>query len=152
VTEQYNPYSPPKARVDGGDEPRELNVAGKGRRFGTFLIDYLISSVFVFVVTFVLALTLGESAITALEGVPGLLVGLPLMFAYYVGFESLWGRTPGKFVCGTIVVTDEGGTPTFRTIAVRTLCRFIPFEPFSFFGDRGWHDKFSKTQVVMVRA
>jgi hypothetical protein len=34
-------------------------------------------------------------------------------------------------------------------IFLRTLCRFIPFEPISFLGGAGgWHDRFSSTFVV----
>jgi hypothetical protein len=31
---------------------------------------------------------------------------------------------------------------------IRTICRFIPFEAFSFFGQKGWHDSISGTNVV----
>ena len=47
---------------------------------------------------------------------------------------------------------DENGTkPRFGQVIGRTLCRFVPFEAFSFFGERGWHDKIPKTRVVMAR-
>jgi hypothetical protein len=48
-------------------------------------------------------------------------------------------------------VTLDGSKPGLRTILLRTLCRFIPFEPFSFFGERGWHDGLSDTLVVSTR-
>ncbi len=69
---------------------------------------------------------------------------------YYVGCEYLFERTPAKFLTRTKVVTVYGLKPSFMTIVGRTLCRFIPFEQFSFFGDDpiGWHDKFSNTRVV----
>ena len=68
-------------------------------------------------------------------------------------FEAVFQRSPGKFLTGTKVVNESGGKPTFGQILGRSLCRFIPFEAFSFlFGDSsrvvGWHDKFSGTLVV----
>jgi hypothetical protein len=40
--------------------------------------------------------------------------------------------------------------PPFGTMVLRSLCRLIPFEPFSFLGSdaRGWHDSITKTRVV----
>jgi uncharacterized RDD family membrane protein YckC len=43
----------------------------------------------------------------------------------------------------------DGSKPNVYTIIKRTLCRFIPFEIFTFLGSkRGWHDVFSNTYVV----
>lgn len=69
---------------------------------------------------------------------------------YYVSFETLFGRTVGKFVTQTIVVDENGEPANHQTILIRTLCRLIPFYEFSFFGipTRGWHDSISKTFVV----
>ena len=37
----------------------------------------------------------------------------------------------------------------FSECALRSICRFIPFNGLSFLGsNRGWHDRFSKTMVV----
>lgn len=80
------------------------------------------------------------------------LLGLAITVLYYFGFESALGRTPGKLVTGTKVVDENGNKPTLKMIFVRTLCRFIPFEAFSFLGSNtGWHDTISKTRVVKVR-
>ena len=70
---------------------------------------------------------------------------------YYCFFEGIWGRTPGKFLIGTKVVDEEGDPPSFGQIVGRSACRLIPFEPFSFFGARGWHDSISHTYVVRTR-
>ena len=69
---------------------------------------------------------------------------------YYVSFETLFGRTVGKFVTQTIVVDENGEPANHQTILIRSLCRLIPFYEFSFFGipTRGWHDSISKTFVV----
>jgi uncharacterized RDD family membrane protein YckC len=48
--------------------------------------------------------------------------------------EASTGKTVGKYVTGTQVLTEDGEQPSVGTIFIRTLCRIIPFEPFSFFG------------------
>lgn len=75
------------------------------------------------------------------------------MLFYYVFFESLTGRTPGKLLTGTRVVDEQGQKPSFGQILGRSLARMLPFEPLSFFGaeNRGWHDSLSKTYVVKSR-
>ena len=80
-------------------------------------------------------------------------VGIAVALAYYAGCEILFQRTLAKFLTGTIVVTVDGGRPTAWQMVGRTLCRFIPFEAFSFLGDPcvGWHDSIPKTRVVNAR-
>jgi len=69
---------------------------------------------------------------------------------YYVIFEYSTGRSVAKFITKTKVVNMQGEQPGFKTIFIRTLCRFIPFEAFSFLGESktGWHDTLSKTRVI----
>lgn len=69
---------------------------------------------------------------------------------YYLLLEGLFKITIGKCITNTIVVNDSGERPSFITMAGRTLCRFIPFDAFSFLGadSRGWHDSMSGTYVV----
>ncbi len=78
---------------------------------------------------------------------------LALIMLYYLLFEFSIGRTPGKLVTGTKVVTENNEKPSLAQIAGRTLSRFVPFEPFSFLSDtnRGWHDRWSKTYVKKCR-
>jgi uncharacterized RDD family membrane protein YckC len=69
---------------------------------------------------------------------------------YYNVFEALTARTLGKYITKTIVVDENGEKTNHETILIRTLCRLIPFNAFSFLGisGRGWHDTISKTYVV----
>jgi uncharacterized RDD family membrane protein YckC len=78
-----------------------------------------------------------------------LLFGI-IAFFYYVIFEYFTGKTIGKFIIKTRVLTDGGQKPTLKTIIVRTLCRFIPFEMISCINVRahGWHNTLSKTIVL----
>ncbi len=91
-------------------------------------------------------LTLTESELTSF------LISLLFYFVMYFILEATKQRTLGKYISKTMVVLEDGSKPSANTIAIRTLCRFIPFEPFSFLGGnaRGWHDTLSKTYVVDV--
>lgn len=71
-----------------------------------------------------------------------------LYFLYYILFEFLFGISPAKILTGSRVVSFDDSKLSFGQIMIRTLCRRIPFEVFSFFGAEGWHDKLSKTRVV----
>jgi uncharacterized RDD family membrane protein YckC len=81
-----------------------------------------------------------------------MLLGLLTVLFYYIGMESLFGKTFGKFITRTRVVNSAGGPPSFGQVVGRSLARFIPFEAFSFFGGKGhpvgWHDSLSNTRVV----
>jgi uncharacterized RDD family membrane protein YckC len=75
-----------------------------------------------------------------------------LFVAYYVFAEALLGRTPAKLITRTRVITLTGEKSGFTRVLGRTLARLVPFEPFSFlFADRGWHDRWSGTRVVLER-
>ncbi|MEI6296991.1 MAG: RDD family protein [bacterium] len=77
--------------------------------------------------------------------------GVVLLFFYYLFFESLFQKSPSKFITRTKVVTFEGKKPNFSTIVTRTISRVIPLDALSFLDNYfpvGWHDKFSKTIVV----
>ena len=82
--------------------------------------------------------------------------GVYLSFAmfYYLVLEGLFGRSFGKFITGSVVVTENGVKPSFSLICVRTLCRLIPFDALSFLGKSGriWHDSLSNTYVVEKKA
>jgi uncharacterized RDD family membrane protein YckC len=71
-------------------------------------------------------------------------------FLYYFLTETYFSRTFAKYFTKTIVVTKDGSRPNKRTISIRTLSRFIPFEFLTFLGanTRGLHDLFSDTYVV----
>lgn len=149
MSEEQNPYLPPATDVAVGDGRGSATDASKLRRFGTFAVDYVLFMVCGGVFGFSIALVFGESGVAAIKAVPEFLLGVPIFIGYYLFFEGLWSRTPGKFVFVTVVVNDDLNKPSFLQIVKRTFCRFIPFEPFSFFGARGWHDSISKTRVIL---
>jgi len=152
MTQDSNPYRPPLADVELAPEPVEGRpVAGKGRRFGTLLLDYVGFYILSLFVGIVLGIVFGQGALQYLQGGWAYLFGVVIVSAYYLFFEGLWSRTPGKWILGTVVTDMAGGTPTFGAIVKRTLARIVPFEAFTFFGERGFHDRASKTKVVYLR-
>lgn len=128
----------------------EYEDPDNGTRFLGYLIDFACSMALVFIVAFVLgAMRMGY----LLDKPADTLVTYFLMIVYYCIFESVTGRTIGKFATGTKVIDSTGETPTLSRVIGRTFCRFIPFDALSFFGGGpgGWHDTISKTRVVKVK-
>lgn len=127
-----------------------LVQAGWGRRLVNLLVDYLA----IFAVFFGLGVTLAllgqADALDKLEDdLLSRVLFIVVSLVYYTLMEGLFGRTFGKMLTGTRVVTDEGTHPSFGTIVKRSLWRFVPFDALSFLGDAyGWHDSRSDTQVV----
>ena len=76
---------------------------------------------------------------------------LPVYLIYYVAMEGILGRTVGKYLTNSSVVDADGYRPSFIQILIRSISRLIPLEALSFLaGDAvGWHDKLSKTRVVI---
>ena len=75
-------------------------------------------------------------------------MGYPIFFLYYALSEGLGGTTLGKLICGYTVIDEQANKISFGKAMLRTICRYIPFEQFSCFAERGWHDTLSKTYVV----
>lgn len=151
MADNSNPYQAPSSQLAEPAATELGEIAGKGRRFGTFVVDYFGCTFSGAFLGALIGLTLGEQGVTLLDGSGGFVLGLLVFVAYYIFFEGLWARTPGKLLFGTKVVTVNGERPDFRQIVKRSFCRLIPFEAFSFFGELGWHDRISETRVVLAR-
>ncbi len=133
--------------------------ASREKRFGTYILDiigYYILAVLIGVGIGLLA-SIGIEAplnyLTDLDSLENLVLTLIIYFTYYILFETLLHRTLGKFITQTKVVMEDGSKPGVLDIILRTLCRLIPFEFFSFLGEkgRGWHDSMSNTYVVDIK-
>lgn len=152
MNNEFNPYSAPESAVIDAADNRPREVAGKWLRFGTFVIDYICFVVFGALLGLIVGLLFGPAGMQAMRKIPNMVLGSLMLLTFYCFFEGIWARTPGKLAFGTAVVNLQGEKPSFPQIIGRTLCRFIPFEAFSFLGDGdGWHDSIPKTQVVRVR-
>ena len=149
----HNPYQPPVAEAAGPlvDRGPRLYPASTGQRLINVAIDYVGVMVLSAIVGVVMMLAFGENAI---DEVPDFVFGFGVIGSYYMLFEGLMGRTPGKLVTRTRVVSADGKRLSFGRIFVRTVCRFVPFEGFSVFSSNGemWHDTWSRTVVMTTRA
>jgi uncharacterized RDD family membrane protein YckC len=137
-----SPYAPPRSDTYVPEPVDALLVdASQGTRFANFFLDGFGRTFFAIAAMMPFALLKLETL-----GMVALFLSLP---GYYFVFEATLGRTPAKFLTGTRVVSMDGSRPSTGQILGRSLARFVPFEPFSFFGSsRGWHDSWSRTRVV----
>jgi uncharacterized RDD family membrane protein YckC len=133
-----------------------LNTATQGQRFINYLIDsiaYLFIALLMgFIIGFVMGmLNVGDYLDHPSADLYAQLLSYVLMFFFYFLWENHTQKTPGKYVTKTRTVTKDGLRPDTRTILIRTLCRFIPFDNLSFLIGKnpiGWHDRLSKTIVI----
>lgn len=152
-----NPYQSPTANVSDAREAlaKGYPVAGKMRRFINFVIDmFCFYALMLFVGVFIV-LVFGEDRLNALfDGVYGIAFSVACYFAYYTLLEGTFSFTIGKLLTGTRVVATVEGKSRYTQALMRTLCRHIPFEPFSLLASDenvAWHDSLAKTKVVFIR-
>ena len=132
------------------------------------LLEWIIDIIVFYAFTFVGAIVYYMANPSQLDAADDLgsnvatLIGMGIWMLYYFICEAFCnGRTLGKWITGLKVVDIDGNKPSIGKIALRTLCRLIPFDYFSFFGtdkwsseeslDGFWHDSLSKTYVVRVK-
>ena len=132
-------------------------LASKGERFLNYIIDLLVLYVIVLCIgqtIFIIAdITMSYGLADWVESMNSFeqsVFAILIVFFYYGLTEMYFSRSIAKYFTKTMVVRKDGSRPNSKTIIMRTLCRLIPFEPFSFSGNtsRGWHDMFSDTYVV----
>lgn len=125
-------------------------VASTTKRLLNFFLDWGFMCLFAFVVG-LFAELFGLWSI--LENWGDTVFGIMIMATYYITFEGIFNKSVAKFITRTKVVRMDGSKPSFGTILLRTVCRFIPFEILSFFGSNpiGWHDRLSGTIVINIK-
>ena len=138
----------------------EINdkMASQGKRFLNYLLDLVFIVIFILVFYFILGIILALVAPSTLSNMEEgnkllqYLVSFIVSMIYYTSFEAVTGKSIAKYITKTKVVTEIGEKPNFKMIAIRSLCRFIPLEAFSFlFNDgSGWHDTISSTKVINI--
>ena len=156
--EHYSEDTELKAKQEAEQVGKDilLNTASLSKRLANYLLDIVFYYISVFLFGIFLGIALAIVSPHALSYYSGehklmnYVLAAIIMFLYYVILESTTGRSIAKFITKTKVVDERGEKPDFKTIVIRTLCRFIPFEAFSFlFAEpSGWHDTFSKTKVI----
>ncbi len=138
-------------------------LASKSKRFANLIIDrilfYLLFVVFGVVLMLIATLIGSEGILQFLDSLETMnsltdtLITWLFFVIFYFVFESTTQRTIGKLITQTKVVLENGKKPAADIIIIRSLCRIIPFEQFSFLGDipKGWHDTMSKSYVVDIK-
>lgn len=136
-------------------------------RFAEYFIDFIIFRIIFTIVRIIFVVCTGEdipeTVLSDGESLPMLeaLIASGIFFFYYIFFEARYGATPGKKICRTKVVDENGDKPSLNAVVGRTFCRCIPFEFISFFftdkdenGNmtRMWHDTIPHTRVVRTNA
>lgn len=158
--DSFNEDTELKSKLDSNSFEKE--ILGKTASQGKRLANHLIDSVFFFIFYFIFGAILGillaifsQSSLSIFEQDNILIDYLVFFIAgmiYYTILEASTGKTIAKFITKTKVINENGDRPDFGSIFIRSLCRFIPFETFSFLGsdNSGWHDKISKTRVIEI--
>ena len=116
-------------------------------RFVHFIIDTIVW----FILAFILASILDILFNTSEEFV--MLIGYLILFVTFIGYyyimEVRFQKTVAKFITKTKVVTNNGSKPSKSDILIRTFCRFVPLDHFSYlFTRNGFHDRFSSTRII----
>ncbi|MCB9202917.1 MAG: RDD family protein [Flavobacteriales bacterium] len=144
--------------------------ASKGKRFLNYIIDYVSVYLVIFIVGFIIAIIgYGFAELTgnyelslkidnffdSLDNVNPLLDRI-LTATFYIIYIFLVeyltkGRSLGKLITGTMVVTTDAEIPSATTFLKRNVMRLIPFDQLSFLRINGWHDSLSNTRVVDKR-
>lgn len=134
----------------------EQNKASLGKRFTNYIIDIIFVTIIAGIIGFFYGMFIGYFRGSDIDIVPNgsffiRFLAYLMVFLYYTVFEASFGKTFGKMITNTKVVsTVNGEKPTFGTAMLRSIIRYVPFEVLSFFGksNTGWHDRWSNTIVV----
>lgn len=134
-----------------GENHIERQVASKGARFGNAIVDGLTSGLLAGALSNYIVM--GEFSIIVEphgDELNATLIQYLIITAYYIIMEASLGKTLGKYVTGTRVVNHQGDNASIGQIIGRSFARLIPFDAFSFLGEKGigWHDSLPKTYVI----
>jgi len=51
------------------------------------------------------------------------------LLGYFILFEALISRTPGKVLMGLVILQKDGGRVTLKSVLIRTLFRLVEVNP-----------------------
>ncbi len=153
IKKESNIYAPPQSILEQTTKGQEgiYKIATTSQRFINYIIDHFLISFFAFLLGAILAWIERDVAMLKLYGST---LGIVMTITYYFICENAFLKTLGKIITKTRVISIDGSDPTAKQIIIRTLCRLIPFEAFSFFGGNGhpvgWHDRLSRTRLISI--
>ena len=125
-----------------------MNFAGPMRRLYAFTIDFGLIMMIIYAIA-----PAANGVMFSQEAAPQDLI---FFFGYFIIPTVIWGRTPGKWVAGIVVVDSEGQTPGPAAIPREMIGKFVSYLAagigiFWLMLDpkrQGWHDKIAGTYVV----
>lgn len=126
----------------------KLHVVHGGKRFAHFFVDLVVFQVLIAFIDWIDIFFRTSSEVYYYNSFTDGLLGWLMFPFYYVVFEHIWQKTPGKFLTRCRVVNEYGERPDLQTNILRNIIRLVPFEPFSCLEERGWHDRWSDTFVI----
>ena len=136
--------------------PKRLVPASIWKRLLNVILDYIGTIIFfstiIFLIGFVTETSIKENFIHNQKAYPIAfqLLGIFAMYVYYVVSEYyLSGKTFGKLMTQTIVVTPTGQPPNLKQVLMRSTLRFIPLEGIILLlKPQSLHDEWSGTLVI----
>jgi uncharacterized RDD family membrane protein YckC len=125
-----------------------MNFAGPMRRLYAFTIDFGLIMMIIYAIA-----PAANGVMFSQEAAPQDII---FFFGYFIIPTVIWGRTPGKWVAGIVVVDSEGQTPGPAAIPREMIGKFVSYLAagigiFWLMLDpkrQGWHDKIAGTYVV----
>ncbi len=162
--EENNTHPEETGLADELNQYIEYLPATQGQRFLNWLIDNLFMRYALTILTgrlvgemivrlfpdFALRIAYEENTLDVL--LVTYLFGFFNYLIYYTFCERAFkGYTLGKLITGSRAIREDGQDLTFKDAILRSLSRLVPFEAFSGFGDKPWHDSWTKTIVVKSR-
>lgn len=151
MNNERSPFDPPDSDLHVEPGPLTQSVsASPWLRLVNFVLDYIGTVVLIIIVSLACVHFLGDEILDKIATIPDIFLGAIGRVVYYLVWESITHRTPGKLITRTKVVSANGMPLTFGQVLGRSMTRIVPFELFSFANTegRGWHDKWPKTYVV----
>ncbi len=128
---------------------KRSNPANPFRRMVNFVVDTMIWLALYLLVAALLDQYVFHFSSYLINYIYSISLGLILYLGYYFILEYYFGRTVGKFISRTKVITHKKPNKRIHPILTRTLLRLVPIDIFSFlFTRNGFHDQFSKTSVI----
>ena len=123
ASEPVPPTEPVPSTYPGGEDVVGLRIAAA-------LIDLVVLGV----LSVVLSVTIGEASMEggrfswSLNGAAEPVFWV-LVFLYFFGLETIFGRTVGKLLLGLQVVDRDGGRPSVWAAGIRTVLRVVDWLP-----------------------
>jgi uncharacterized RDD family membrane protein YckC len=146
-----NIYQTPKAVLSARQTDQYGTLATTTQRFFNMLLDTMFFIVFSGLLLILIDMI---GLVSYLDDIDDNLYAAAVFVLYYLPQEAVFGRTLGKLVTKTKVVGLNGNKISFLQALARTICRFVPFDAFTFLGGKGrphgLHDKIPKTKVITL--